>query len=443
MDLFFISFLVVLSTCGAFLGCLTGLVPGLHVNNIALILLSLSSFIISLFVFLGENNALLLIAAFITSVALAHTFVNILPATFIGAPEEDTALSLLPAHSLLLKGRGYEGVYLSALGSFGAVILSILLLYPIRFALIEPISLYSILRRIMPWVLIAISIIMITTEKAKIDLFNVKNTKIKSILGLLMAAFVFILSGVFGIILNKINVCSPIGLPAPILFPTLAGLFGMPTLIHSYITKPKIPEQIVEKPVIGEKAKTLISIITGSLAGILVSIIPGITSATGTVIAMTARGETDKKQTLITLSAVNTACAFFVTAVLFMILRPRSGAAIAVNELIMVNKWNNLFIPPLNLLFLTMAMLISATISFNVTIFLGKKFAEKFTEIPYQKIIKGTMSFLTILVILFTGVEGLLIFIIATFIGLIPINWGVRRSHCMGVLLIPIILAFL
>jgi len=47
------------------------------------------------------------------------------------------------------------------------------------------------------------------------------------------------------------------------------------------------------------------------------------------------------------------------------------------------------------------------------------------------------------LVLLFTGIMGPLILIIATFIGLIPIHWGVRRSHCMGVLLIPVILYFL
>ncbi|HEX08673.1 MAG TPA: hypothetical protein ENG38_02555 [Thermoplasmatales archaeon] len=443
MDYIFFIFLIALSVGGAILGCLTGLVPGLHVNNIAIILLSLSPFIISLFSFIREGDASLLIAAFITSVALSHTFINILPATFVGAPEEDTALSVLPAHSLLLEGKGYEAIYLSAIGSLGAVIFSFLILYPIRFVLIEPICLYSTLKEIMAWVLIAIVIIMIATEKTKIELFHVRSSKIKNILGMLTALFVFLLSGIFGIILGKLRVESPVGLPAPILFPALSGLFGMPTLIQSYLTRPDIPKQIVEDPVVIEKGKTILSTITGSLAGILVSIIPGITSATGTVLAMTARGEADKRQTIITLSAVNTACTFFVTAVLFMILRPRSGAAIAVNELITVNRWNNLFILPLNLIVLIIAMIISSAVSFNATIFLGKRFAEKFTNIPYQKLIKAAMFLLSFLVTLFTGVIGLLIFILATFIGLIPVSWGVRRSHCMGILLLPIILAFI
>ena len=46
-------------------------------------------------------------------------------------------------------------------------------------------------------------------------------------------------------------------------------------------------------------------------------------------------------------------------------------------------------------------------------------------------------------IFLFTGLMGLLVLLIATFIGLLPVEYVVRRSHCMGVLLIPIILYFL
>jgi putative membrane protein len=437
--------IIAFSIFGAFLGCLTGLVPGFHVNNIALILLSITPTIGATLAFLTQEEARLLIAVFIVTTALAHTFINIIPATFFGVPEEDTAISVLPAHSLLLGGKGFEAVALSAIGSLGAVYFSLIVLFPIRLILIEPFFLYSTLKEIMPWVLIAISLIMIATEKRKVEMFGIKNSKVQSIFGMLMACFIFLVSGIFGLVISRINVSSPIGLPAPILFPTLAGLFGMPTLIHSILRQPHIPEQKISKIRIGkqERKKTILSIITGSLAGILVSIIPGITSATGTVLAMTARGETDKKQAIVTLSAVNTACAFFVVAVLFMILRPRSGAAIAVNQLITVNKWINLMLPPSNLLLLIIAMLVSSTISYTATMFFGRKFAEKFTKIPYQKLIKSIMVLLSLLIVLFTGVLGLLIFMLSTFIGLIPVLWGLRRSHCMGVLLLPIILTLL
>jgi putative membrane protein len=353
------------------------------------------------------------------------------------------ALSVLPAHSLLLEGKGYEAVALSAIGSYGAILFCFLLLFPIRFIIGSPLFFYEILKDIMLFVLIAISILMIGTEKGKIDDF-IKKGKFPAIIGMLFAIFVFFLSGLFGILIFEIPVDSPIGLSSPVLFPALAGLFGTPTLITSLMTKPVIPKQIIKNPVLDKEAKksSTLSIITGSLGGILVSIIPGITSATGTVIAMNTRGESSKRQTIITLSAVNTACAFFVVVVMFIILKSRSGATLAAMELISVSEWENTLMPS-NLSYLLIALLLGGTISYFLTLKVGKVFAKKFTNVPYALIVKLTISLVVILVFLFTGILGILILVVSTFIGLLPVEWGVRRSHCMGVLLIPIILYFL
>lgn len=433
---------------GVLTGIATGLLPGLHVNNIALILLSLSGTIISSFSFLydygiSKEFILLLICVYIISTSISHTFHDVIPSTFLGAPDEDMALSVLPAHSLLLEGKGYEAVAISAMGSYGAILFCFLLIFPIRFIIGSPLFFYEVLKDIMLFVLIAISILMIGTEKGKIDDF-LKKGKIPAIIGMLFATFVFFLSGLFGIIIFEIPVDSPIGLSSPVLFPALAGLFGTPTLITSLMTKPVIPKQIIKNPILDKKFKksSSISIITGSLGGILVSIIPGITSATGTVIAMNARGESSKKQTIITLSAVNTACAFFVVVVMFIILKSRSGATLAAMELISVTEWINILMPS-NLSYLLIALLLGGTLSYFLTLKVGKIFAKKFANVPYALIVKSTISLVVILVFLFTGILGILILVVATFIGLLPVEWGVRRSHCMGILLIPIIIYFL
>ena len=433
---------------GVLTGIATGLLPGLHVNNIALILLSLSGTIISSFSFLydygiSKEFILLLICVYIISTSISHTFHDVIPSTFLGAPDEDMALSVLPAHSLLLEGKGYEAVAISAMGSYGAILFCFLLIFPIRFIIGSPLFFYEVLKDIMLFVLIAISILMIGTEKGKIDDF-LKEGKIPAIIGMLFATFVFFLSGLFGIIIFEIPVDSPIGLSSPVLFPALAGLFGTPTLITSLMTKPVIPKQIIKNPILDKKFKksSSMSIITGSLGGILVSIIPGITSATGTVIAMNARGESSKKQTIITLSAVNTACAFFVVVVMFIILKSRSGATLAAMELISVTEWINILMPS-NLSYLLIALLLGGTLSYFLTLKVGKIFAKKFANVPYALIVKSTISLVVILVFLFTGILGILILVVATFIGLLPVEWGVRRSHCMGILLIPIIIYFL
>jgi len=440
--------IILFCVLGVITGIATGLLPGLHVNNIALILLSLSGAIVGVFSFLfeygiSEQFILVLICVYIIATSISHTFHDTIPTTFLGAPEEDTALAVLPAHALLLEGKGYEAVALSALGSYGAIIFCFLLLYPIRVIIGNPLFFYSTLREIMLWVLIAISILMIGTEKGKIDDFGTKGIT-PAVIGMLFAAFIFFFSGVFGLVILDFPLDSPIGLSSPVLFPALAGLFGTPTLLTSLMTKPVIPKQIIEKPSFDKKTKksSVLSVITGSLAGVLVSIIPGITSATGTILAMNARGESDKRQTIVTLSAVNTACAFFVVVVLFIILRSRSGATLAAMELIAVEEWITIMMPA-NLIYLLITLLLGGTLSYFLTLKVGKIFAKHFANVPYALLVKLTIAMIVILVFLFTGLMGILILIVATFIGLLPVHWGVRRSHCMGILLVPIILYFL
>jgi len=139
---------------------------------------------------------------------------------------------------------------------------------------------------------------------------------------------------------------------------------------------------------------------------------------------------------------VNTACAFFVTIILFIILKSRSGATLAIMQLIAVQEWTELVMPT-NLIYLLIALLFAGMLSFFSTLYVGKLFASYFVKIPYQPLVAGTITLIVVLVFLFTGPMGLFILFVATCIGLIPVHWGVRRSHCMGVLLIPIILYFL
>jgi putative membrane protein len=445
-----LDFLLIIVFCvlGVLLGVITGLLPGLHVNNVALIMLSASSAIVAvcnpLFSYgITEQFILILIAGFMISISISHSFHDTIPTTFIGAPEEETALSVLPAHSLLLKGEGYKAVALAALGSYGAILVCIAFLYPLRFIIGPPLMLYTVLRQVMVWVLLAIIIIMIATEKTRItDLGD--SGKIPSVLGMLFAAFVFVLSGLFGLIVLDFHLTSPIGLPAPVLFPALAGLFGVPTLLNSLFTKPAIPEQKVEALVQNriEKKSSVVSILTGSLTGIFVSIIPGLTTATGTVLAMTARQKASQEQTIVTLSSVNTAATFSVTVMLFVILRARSGVTIAVSELIAIEPWQSLAMPA-GLVYLLMFLVLSGALSYFLTLYLGRLFAKKFHKIPYQSLVVFTLVFVVALVVLFTGVLGLVVLSAATSIGFLPLCWGVRRSHCMGVLLLPIILYFL
>src|SRR3989304_6682248 len=109
---------------GILFGVFTGLTPGIHINLVSAILVSLSAS------YLTQISAIYLVV-FISSMAIAHTFLDFIPSIFLGCPDTDTELSILPGHELLKEGRGHAAVLLTAQGGLAAVILTIILAFPL------------------------------------------------------------------------------------------------------------------------------------------------------------------------------------------------------------------------------------------------------------------------------------------------------------------------
>jgi putative membrane protein len=282
----------------------------------------------------------------------------------------------------------------------------------------------------MLYLLIGISSLLILTESF--------SERMEAYLAILLSSFVFLLSGLFGYVILDMPVHAPFSFRSTMLFPALTGLFGLSTILFSLLYTPEIPEQRIEEPIM-DREGVMKSVISGSAFGSLVSVLPGITSAHATVMAMLARRNREPEQVIITLSGVNTANVIFCLETLFLISRARSGATIAISRLLDVPQWGEL-IPPSALIYLLIVVLIAAPFSFFITIYVGKQFALQFAKLPYRKILSGIALFLAALVFLFTGALGLLVLLVGTCIGLIPIHFGVKRSNCMGVLLLPIII---
>ncbi|MEW6069464.1 MAG: tripartite tricarboxylate transporter permease [Candidatus Thermoplasmatota archaeon] len=507
---------VLISLLGSLIGCFSGLLPGLHVNNLAVILVSLSPILLLLL-----RNPLL-VSIIIVTISIAHTFVNLIPGTFLGAPDEN-ALSILPAHKLLLEGNGYSAVFISSVGSFGAIVFGFAILLLFKFVMYE-LSFYKLITQFMVFILIAITIILIYSEHCKIPYkkgIAVENIKYKErsgnanifkklelgkdcsveglitksgkyyfienrdekiplecatdtklvdgitatiegtakrvrakfsrSLGVAVASSVFLLSGALGIIIFSINVSSPFNLPSTVLFPAFAGLFGISTLIFSVNSISAIPEQRLERPKLDKKS-SFISILTGSTAGALLGFLPGITSGHATVLSMLGRNFSFKRrkktvlphsvspeQTLLTLSAVNTSYSFFCIITLFVLGKARNGTALAIAQLTNIEKWTSVT-PPLTFVYLLIGILIAGAVSYYVNIWLGKWFAKIFSKLPYRKLVIAIIVSITVIVFIFTGFVGLLILFVATAIGLIPLFVGIRRSHCMGLILLPVII---
>ena len=419
---------VLFAFAGTTLGCVTGMIPGFHVNNIALIMLSISG---SISIFLSSTGLIdellvpVLVSIIIVATAIAHTFVNIIPSTFLGAPEEDTALVLLPAHSMLMEGRGYGAITLSATGSLYAVEISFLLLIPFRLLMGPPANLYWVLDRIMPFILLAVSAVLVGTEK--------------SAKHVMYALLIFGLSGVFGMQVMDMGPSSPVGANSSLLFPALAGLFGIPTLIHSFGTA-SLPEQRMDEERI-DFMDGMKDAGTGVVAGSVVSILPGVTSAVATIMAMVARGKKDRENVIVTLSSVNTAASFFVLSMLFIAGKARSGSAIAINEIMNVERWNAM-LPPYSLCHMLIAVVISALVSYHATRFMGRVVARHISSTPYDTVAKVSVVFISFMVFVFTGFVGIAVLVTGTFIGMLCLELKVRRSLCMGILLLPIMLTY-
>ena len=119
---------------GIIAGVITGLLPGLHINLIASSVVVFSTVLLPIF-------SQIPLVVFIASMTISNIFIAFIPSIFLGAPDEDNFLSVLPGHELLLKGKGHEAVMLISVGGIIGIFL-FLLVSPLLLWIIPPIYSY-------------------------------------------------------------------------------------------------------------------------------------------------------------------------------------------------------------------------------------------------------------------------------------------------------------
>ena len=156
------------SALGALLGTATGLLPGLHVNNVALLLVAVQvPATAALSSLLPAPLVPLALVAFVLAAAVAHAFSSFVPSVFLGAPEEDTALAVLPAHRMLMRGRGLEAIALAVRGALAGLLLSFVLVLPVRLLLGPPVGAYEQLRWATVAILALVAVLMVLSERSR------------------------------------------------------------------------------------------------------------------------------------------------------------------------------------------------------------------------------------------------------------------------------------
>jgi putative membrane protein len=423
---------------GALIGGLTGLIPSLHVNTLAVLLIMLVPLMPGPLAWLGLDHfePTLYAAVLILSISVSHTFVTIIPAAYLGAPDEATALSVLPAHRLLLQGQGFHAVRLSGLASFAALAVSLLLLLPFKWVLAGPPEVFESVRRRLGPIILILAILILLGERHGVGPEHWPK-RIRRITGQLAGALLFLTAGLYGLTIFQLPHRGLVDLPEAPLLPALSGLFGAATILTSLIATARLPHQFVRiKTHRLRPAAATGSLLIGVTAGATMSVLPGLTSAsaTGLISGLNRRSET---LAIISLSAVNTANAMFNLAMLALFGKTRSGAVVAIDAIAPMTTWID--VAPQDLVLLLMAALAAGYISLLLTLGLGRLLVRRLQRIPYKTLLIGVLVYMTLSVILFTGPIGLLSFATATALGVIPARLGLRRVSLTGVLLVPVL----
>ncbi len=395
--------IIIATTLGILTGTLTGIMPGIHINLVV-------AFLISQIAILNKYADPISLCAFIIAVSITHIFLDFIPATFLGAPEESTALSVLPGHRYLMAGNGIMAIKLAMIGCFTGILLATITLYPI--ILFLPIIIPYI-QKYMFWFLIIIILAMIQ-----------QNTK------RIWATIVFLLAGITGILVFAMpNLKEP-------LFPLLTGFFGTSTLLLSLKESNTIPKQFETELIEIEKKPFIKSLIASQFAAFVVGLFPGISSGIASIFGMQLTRNNGDHGYMLLQGAVNGAGFVVSLGTLYAIQKARNGAVVGIQEILVQPT-------EIQLIICALISIITACTSIPITLFIAKRFGKYITRINYQKTIVGIICFLILLTFILSGWIGLIILATTTAIGMIPGIKKVTRTMAMGCLLLPVVVYYI
>lgn len=387
---------------GVVLGTISGLVPGIHANNMAFLLAAAAPTV---------PGPPTLVGAAMLAAGIVHTFLDVVPTLALGVPDPAMAASALPGHRLVIEGRGGEALRLSAFGSGLAVVLAVPLAIPITSAMTIA---YPVISTHLSVVLSIAVVLLIMTEPTRI--------------GTIGGVVVFASSTGLGLVTLDLQTHAPLSVGG-ILTPLFTGLFGAPVLIEA-MDGNGVPEQIDSRITVSRWAVGGLSAV-GTVCGAIVGYIPGVSSAIAATLALVAvPGRYGGRGFVVATSGVNTSNSVFALFALLSLGSPRNGILVALEE---ANV-------PINAPILLVSVGFAAIVGFSLVLLVGDAYLRVIGTIEYTKLSVSVLGLLCVVSYLFTGLLGIGVFAVSTVIGLIPARFGSRRAHLMGVLLGPLIL---
>ena len=384
-------------------GVITGIAPGIHVNLVAVIMVSLSPFLL-------EFTSPLVLCVYIISLGITHTFCDGIPSVYLGAPDESKVLSVLPGHRMLRVGKGHLAIMLLTFGAFASLVLGLFFVPLFLWGMVVLQPLVSVW---VGYVLIVIVLLLILREKDK----------------WIYALGAFLLSGVLGVLVFGVK-----GLSQP-LFPLLSGLFGLSLLIESISENTTIPEQSSESEVELGWSKGARAVGSATGMGFIAAFLPGFGSSQAAIVATKFAGDIGEEGFIVLVGGINTANVLLSIVAIYAINKARNGAIVAVQNLMGAVGLSEM------LLFLGVAVVVGALATI-VTLRLSRIFGRLIATVNYAALVRAIILFIVLLAFLFDGLVGVVILGVSTAIGILVSKWGVGKNHLLGCLLLPVILYF-
>lgn len=387
----FVFFVVVL--VGIIGGIIAGLFPGIHPNTLA----QLATFF--------DTNTLFLSIGIIVATSI-NTIISLLPAIFLCVPEGSTIISVLPGQKLVMEGKGFYAILACCTAAVLSLIFLIFIL-PISFFLTP--FLYNMIN---PYLAPLLTIIC-----GALILYERKINKI------LKAFVIFLLSGMFGVILLQNNI-----LREP-LFAPFIGLFAISNLLLT-IKNVSLPKQIEDKGKIIVNKKIAIVVFVGVILGSLADLFPAIGSSAQIATLGSIFVGNDPSLFLMLTTSISISHLGNSFIALHTIKKARIGAVAIIKELEGIPNTSLL-------IFYLLLFFVSTSIGVLLFLLISKKFVAAINSVDLRVLNILLMIYLTIAVLFVEGFIGIAITALATIIGLLPPLLNIRRTHLMGFLLLP------
>lgn len=418
---------------GTAVGTVFSFLPSLHIYNVA-------GLALVLWVWIGDSVAHNAVGPFFLSMITAFSFVNVIPMTFFGAPDESAQVTILPNTNYFMRGKGYEAAVLAGLGGLIGIVLMIALT-PFFFHILPVVDV--VLSPHIHWLLALVVAYLVLSEWPKgVGFGRTRMERFHESMGNVFAGtFTWVASGLLGIvILSKSLVTHEMGFQN--IMPVFVGLFAIPSILQNLVSRQTVPRQFVSESVDVNAKDMGNAAFVGAASGCICGYLPAVTAGIGSIIAShaTALGFSARGDMLFIVGGGVTKFIYYVGAfVLVFVLTPLTPAGVGKGGLNVILR--PIFTPePGDYMVAISVILVSGCLSFLLSLRLSEWVLSWVHDVDYHDLYWGALVMISTLVGALTGFPGLFTMLVGTAVGCVPVFFHARRSNCMGVLLIPIIL---